>query len=70
MEKLKSTKHEYGSLEKWIMRFKDQLDIYDALQCNVSDTFIFYGESEPKNLRTDSDRVAKYTDQSVVPKNL
>jgi hypothetical protein len=37
MVKIKSTKHEYGSLEKWIMRFKDQLDICDVLQCNVSD---------------------------------
>jgi hypothetical protein len=32
MEKLKNTKHEFGSLEKWIVRFEDQLDICDALQ--------------------------------------
>ncbi len=37
MEKLKNTKHEYGSLEKWIMRYEDQLNICDALQCNLSD---------------------------------
>ena len=37
MEKLKDTKHEFGSLQKWIVRYKDQLDICDAPQCNVSD---------------------------------
>ena len=37
LEKLKATKHEYGSLERWILRFEDQLDICDALQCNVTD---------------------------------
>ena len=37
LEKLKTTKHEFGSLEKWILRFEDQLDICDALQCNVTD---------------------------------
>jgi hypothetical protein len=35
LEKLKTMKHEFGMLEKWIMRFEDQLDVCDALQCKV-----------------------------------
>ena len=38
LDKLKTTKHEFGLLEKWIMKFEDQLDICDALQCNVLDS--------------------------------
>jgi hypothetical protein len=52
MEKLKNTKHEFGSLEKWIMRYEDQLDICDALQCNVSDMMkrLYFMENlNPKN---------------------
>jgi hypothetical protein len=37
LEKLKTMKHEFGMLEKWIMQFEDQLDVCDALQCKVSD---------------------------------
>jgi hypothetical protein len=35
LEKLKTMKHEFGMLEKWIMQFEDQLDVCDALQCKV-----------------------------------
>jgi len=31
LEKLKKLKHESGSLEKWLMKFKDLLEICDAL---------------------------------------
>ena len=52
LEKLKATKHDFGSLEKWIIRFEDQLDICDALQCNVTDSkkrLHFMENLNPKN---------------------
>ena len=37
LEKLKKLKHESGSLEKWLMKFEDQLEVCDALGCKVTD---------------------------------
>jgi hypothetical protein len=37
LEKLKKMKHENGSLEKWIMKFEDQIDVCQALGCTIND---------------------------------
>ena len=37
LEKLKRLKHESGSLEKWLLKFEDQLEVCDALGCKVTD---------------------------------
>jgi hypothetical protein len=37
LEKLKKLKHESGSLEKWLLKFEDQLEVCDALGCKVTD---------------------------------
>jgi hypothetical protein len=38
LERLKAIKHDFRLLEKWIIRFEGQLDICDALQCNITDS--------------------------------
>ena len=37
LEKFKKTKHENGSLEKWIMKYEDQIDVCKALGCTIDD---------------------------------
>jgi hypothetical protein len=37
LEKLKKLKHESTFLEKWLMKFEDQLEVCDALGYKVSD---------------------------------
>jgi hypothetical protein len=37
LKKLKKLKHECGSLEKWIVKFKDQLNVCQALGCTNTD---------------------------------